>query len=444
MNYLDYFQMPMANDAIMALSLSVGIAMVGVALALFVAEPHSPTTRAISLTFGMVGISVFVYLSQIVLHPDGRNVPWFARLPIMDAVMFSSFFVWMLRVARAAQPTRQAMRVIRICSWAYGAVLAVYLALGSIFPIERFTQFFWCLEPPQTCTQPGSLMFVVPVALLSLIVAIVGAVLFSQRVDPAERVRAIGAGAASPFLFAAYVLPGGYNVLSTLVGLLIFMLGAIRYYVMQGQRGQFMSRFLSPEVVKLVRYKGIEHTLQPRVMEITVVCCDLRGFTRFSQMQSSGEVLRLLGEYYDDVGAAVSEFGATIKDYAGDGVLILIGAPLPEIDHASKGLILASRLNETIHRVIARWGGPDTGLGAGLGVASGPVTVGAIGSISRMEYTAIGPAVNLASRLCAQALDNEILVDARTSELARSDKLYARGPIAIKGMGDLAHFALVS
>jgi class 3 adenylate cyclase len=239
-------------------------------------------------------------------------------------------------------------------------------------------------------------------------------------------------------------LPLGYGAISALIGSLIIAIGFIRYYGMQAERGVFMSRFLSSEVSKLVRDSGIEQAMQPQALEITVVCCDLRGFTRLSQLLASDQVIRLLNEYYDAVGRAVGEFGGTIKDYAGDGVLILVGAPLPMPDHAQHGLALARRLQQAAAGLINHWAGPDMKLGFGVGVASGRVTVGAVGSSSRMEYTAVGPAVNLSSRLCSQAADGEILVDAQTAQLTGSSGLEARTALSIKGMGEIAHFASVA
>src|SRR5476649_881491 len=106
-----------------------------------------------------------------------------------------------------------------------------------------------------------------------------------------------------------------------------------------------MSRFLSPQVAELVGRRGLKSATDEQTLELSVVCCDLRGFTAFTAATSSQKVMRILREYYD-VGAAATESGGTIKDQAGDGVLILVGAPIPYADHAQRALGLAARIRQ--------------------------------------------------------------------------------------------------
>ena len=115
---------------------------------------------------------------------------------------------------------------------------------------------------------------------------------------------------------------------------------------------------------------------------------------------------------------AAASVGGTIKDQAGDGVLILVGAPIRFENHAQRALELASKIRASGVPLTARWSGAELQLGLGVGVASGFVSVGVIGTASRLEYTAVGAAVNLASRLCAEAAHGEVLVDERTVQLA--------------------------
>ena len=167
------------------------------------------------------------------------------------------------------------------------------------------------------------------------------------------------------------------------------------------------------------------------------MCCDLRGFTAFSAATDSKQVIQILRDYYDMVGTAAANVGGTIKDQAGDGVLVLIGAPIWFNDHARRALELARQIRQGGIALIARLSTHQLQLGVGVGVASGFVTVGVIGAASRLEYTAVGPAVNLASRLCSEAAHAEVLVDERSNELLASTgvpaALQIREPLTLKG-----------
>mgnify|MGYP003665060021 FL=1 len=139
----------------------------------------------------------------------------------------------------------------------------------------------------------------------------------------------------------------------------------------------------------------------------------------------------------------VGTFGGTIKDYAGDGILILVGAPLPIDHHARCAVEMARQIRQETRRLIAQWNVPGHTLGIGIGVGTGVVTVGVIGAASRLEYTAVGPTVNLASRLCSGAADGEILMDQRTVAYVGEIGLSARPPVRVKGIAEpVPHFAL--
>jgi class 3 adenylate cyclase len=124
---------------------------------------------------------------------------------------------------------------------------------------------------------------------------------------------------------------------------------------------------------------------------------------------------------------------ATVKDHAGDGVLILVGAPLPVKNSTEHAARLAQQLMRTWQ---TRRAGSFPGLGLGIGVATGVVTIGAIQGAGRLEYVAVGNAVNLASRLCNRAEDGQILIDEETyAGLAASTSQMALGhsPELLKG-----------
>jgi adenylate cyclase len=441
MRYADFFTLPMDDTAIAIVAAVIGISGIGVALTYFIGDPRSPATRALAFAVAMVGIANALYPPQSVMYPDGVGTWWIVRLPILDALVMAGLFLWMIRVARAAQPTPRALRWIRRCAWMFGGVTLIYLALGALYPTERMTRFLFCFGHELGCSGPEFFLFAVPVGLMGSLLVAAGLIVFAQRIDAAERQRAVCVALAAPLFFANYVLPAGYNVLTSLPALFIFLLGGVRYHTIQGERGRFLGRFLSREVVQQVAERGLAYTMQPQKLELTVVCCDLRGFTQFSKAHDSGLVTQLLGQYYEAVGKVVAEFEATILAYAGDGILMLVGAPIPARDHASRGLALSQRVLGAAQDIAHRWSEAETPLEAGVGVSSGVVTVGVIGSATRLEYTAIGTAVNLASRLCDLAQGGEILVDVRTAELAGPRGLTARGSVYVKGLGDVLHYA---
>ena len=171
----------------------------------------------------------------------------------------------------------------------------------------------------------------------------------------------------------------------------------------------------------LARFGG-DHAGALRRHELSVVACDLRGFTRFSSAVAPEQVVDLLRGYYRGIGEAVAASRGTIKDHAGDGALALVGAARPSRDHATRAIAMAiaiSRLGDELRRT---WHLAGFEIGIGVGVASGEVTVGTIEAGARIEPVAVGAAVNLASRLCARARAGQILVDERTVELLRTDE----------------------
>ena len=177
--------------------------------------------------------------------------------------------------------------------------------------------------------------------------------------------------------------------------------------------GQFLARFLSPEVVHLARQHGLTSMMQQSRIELSAIACDLRGFTAFTERAAPEEIMKLLDDYYKAVSAAVSAFGGSINDFAGDGILALVGAPIAYPDHAQRAVATALEIRERMRAILSHWNDLGLDLGLGIGIASGFVTVGVIGGAQRLEYAAVGPAVNLAARLCSRAAAGQILADQR-------------------------------
>ena len=197
-----------------------------------------------------------------------------------------------------------------------------------------------------------------------------------------------------------------------------------------------LSRFMAPEIADLVREQGIPATLHLKTLDITAVCCDLRGFTVYTQRHGVLQMGAVLREYYELIIRVSARYGGTIKDFAGDGGLILLGAPVAREDHADAGMRLARELAAALREMTGGLTRPESPLGFSIAVATGPCAVGAIGSQTRLEYTAVGPAVNLAARLCTHAGDGEIYLCSRAAQQVREPGAWARKAIGLKGFAE--------
>ena len=391
----------------------------GMALAFIVADRKSPTSQALALFLVSIGLSIAV--TVLIEGPWVRRQgipPWGGLFALPEALAFFFAYEWLLKVRRTIPArnlnTQGPDRLVRVAQ----LLVVLYWVLALAYPAERHLHFIGDLVSGRG--EPSRIwfwVFAIPLLVSLALGSFSGLLLLNRRPDRAESLRMLAFLAGSPFMASGMVLPAQVAPLGTAIGLLIFLVGAVQYHVTQGRRAQFLSRFLSPQVAEMVRKRGLKSATDERTLELSVVYCDLRGFTAFSEATSSTGVIRILREYYDAVGVAAAEFGGTIKDQAGDGVLILVGAPIAFDDHAIRALELAKRIRDVGIELSSRWSNADLHLGVGVGVASGFVTAGVIGAASRLEYTAVGPAVNLAARLCSEADPGEVLVDERTVQL---------------------------
>jgi len=414
--------------------IAVCIVALGMALAFISADRESVTSRWLALTFAFIGIAIDLNI----VTPFRFPVPlWLQGIfAIPEALSIICLLEWIARVRQTVPAgnldTRTGDYVLRFGQ----AAAVVYAVLGMWLPGWR-NEFFYGAVASGSLLRWEFWIFALPIFFSGFAGAASMILLLNRKPDRPERVRVLAMLYAIPFMAMSFVLPLEFTALAMIIGEVIVLVGATQYHVLQGQRGQFMSRFLSPAVADLVRRQGLKQAMQEKLEDITVVCCDLRGFTPYAQALPSSEVLRVLREYYDAVGEVVAVYGATIKDFAGDGVLILVGAPISEPAHSRMGVEMAHRIRAAVRPVVQRAGIATHKLGIGLGVASGPVTVGIIGSSGRFEYTAVGPAVNLASRLCELALDGEVLIDGRTVEdcadCRANEALQSRQPVQVKG-----------
>jgi class 3 adenylate cyclase len=179
----------------------------------------------------------------------------------------------------------------------------------------------------------------------------------------------------------------------------------------RSERISRLKRFLAPQVAALVEQTGNESVLESQRAEIVAVFCDLRGFTAFAAQWEPEVVMEILSSYYQALGSVISRYQATLTNFAADGLMVLLNAPVPCKDPAVQAIRMASDMQIAVQELVEKWKERGFDLGFGIGLSMGWATVGRIGYEDRADYTAIGSAVNLASRLCALAEDRQILFD---------------------------------
>jgi class 3 adenylate cyclase len=194
-----------------------------------------------------------------------------------------------------------------------------------------------------------------------------------------------------------------------------------------------LERFLSPEVAKLLDDKEHEGLLDSHRGEVAVVFCDLRGFTAFAGRAGPDEVMGVLAEYHRALGKIIVAHEATLTCYMGDGLMLLLNAPLPRRDPAKLAVRMAIEMQRSVQELIVGWRARGQTIGFGVGVAFGEATVGRIGYEGRIDYTAIGSVVNLASRLCDIATDGQVILDSAAAAAAEDALVEPLGARPFRG-----------
>ena len=175
-----------------------------------------------------------------------------------------------------------------------------------------------------------------------------------------------------------------------------------------------LQRFLAPQVAQMIASSDSpESALASHRREVTVVFCDLRGFTAFTETSEPEEVMGVLHDYHEGLGELIFRHEGTLDRFAGDGIMIVFNDPIAYADHTERAVRLALDMRDQVEKLSQQWQRRGHTLGFGVGIAAGYATLGQIGFEQRREYTAIGSVINLASRLCDEARPGQIIIGQR-------------------------------
>jgi class 3 adenylate cyclase len=197
-----------------------------------------------------------------------------------------------------------------------------------------------------------------------------------------------------------------------------------------------LSRFVSPQVADLISRDDGERLLAGHRAYITSLFADLRGFTAFAETAAPEDLFDVLREYHAVLGELIPAHQGTLEHFAGDGVMIFFNDPLRVEEHELQAIRLALAAQARFAELAAGWRKRGTELGLGIGIEAGYATLGRIGFEGRFDYGAVGPATNLAARLCAHASDGQTLIGQRVFA-ATEEAVDTRpvGSLELKGFG---------
>jgi adenylate cyclase len=206
-----------------------------------------------------------------------------------------------------------------------------------------------------------------------------------------------------------------------------------------------LRRFLPPQVTDLIVSAEGEALLESHRREVTVVFCDLRGFTAFAERASPEQVMGVLHEYHEVLGPLIHRFEGTLERFLGDGLMVLFNDPVTCPDPAERAVRMAVAMRNAVDRLASDWRQRGFALGFGIGIAQGEATLGRIGFEGRYDYAAIGRVSNLSARLCAEASDRQILVSQPVGDaVAHIAVAQPLTPIILKGFADPVPLSVIA
>ncbi|HEV8539644.1 MAG TPA: adenylate/guanylate cyclase domain-containing protein [Nitrospiraceae bacterium] len=197
-------------------------------------------------------------------------------------------------------------------------------------------------------------------------------------------------------------------------------------------------RYVSQRVVEQLIKNPDMANPSGRKERLTMFFSDVRGFTSMSEKMEPQEVQQLLSEYFTEMTRILFKHGGTLDKFMGDAVMAFFGNPEPQPDHALRAVLMALEMQECVTGLNQKWSaeGRRT-IGVGMGIDTGDVTVGNLGSKDFLDYTVIGDHVNLACRLEQNAKAGEIIITQATyDEVKHAVEVEPMEPVKVKGKAE--------
>lgn len=200
-------------------------------------------------------------------------------------------------------------------------------------------------------------------------------------------------------------------------------------------KGSF-GRYVTPEIAEMIVSNPENQWMKGARVEASVLFVDIRGFTSMAEEEAPERIVELLNEYFTRITEIVIKFGGHLNKFVGDEAMAVFGAPAPNPRHGEAAVRAALEVREAIERFNREECTSDLTIQVGIGVNSGEMVAGNLGSEKRMEYTMVGDNVNVASRLTSLAKPGEILISRSTFDSIGSGQkpmIKTKGKVPIRG-----------
>ena len=212
------------------------------------------------------------------------------------------------------------------------------------------------------------------------------------------------------------------------MSVLTMILAYIHRYIIEARSKEkvekAMGKYMSEDVMKRVIQNIDNLGLGGKKAVVTVLFSDIRGFTSMSEKMSAQEVSQLLNEYFSEMEPIVTKYNGIINKFIGDAIMAVFGEPIQDENHPINAVKCGYEMLEKVSELNKKWQNKNKpAIQIGVGINTGEVFVGNIGSEKRMEYTVIGDTVNLASRLESynKTYKTSILISPTTYEYSKTN-----------------------